>query len=197
MRLRPIIAVLLLAGVAALAGCVVSEGTQPLLSARADELPAARFTITSPAFGNGSCIPREYTAPRAGGTNASIPLSWENPPADTQSFALEVFDTHPKGKKKVHWMVVDIPSYARYLAIGASGSDMPGAAWELCNSTGKRGWAGIIPQRRTGTHRYEIRMWALDTPTVEIPQRCSHEQFSKAVRGHALAVARMVGTFRR
>lgn len=197
MRLRAFIAVLILAVVGMIAGCVLSEGTRPLLSAETDELPAARFSLTSPAFTNGAPIPREYAAPRAGGRNASIPLTWDNAPDETQSFALEVFDTHPKAKKRVHWMVVDIPAYSRCLAIGASCSEMPGAAWELFNSAGQRGWAGVMPRIRTGVHRYEIRMWALDTPTVEIPPRATHEQFSDEVEDHAIAVARMVGTFKR
>lgn len=197
MRLRPYIALLTLVVLGLIAGCVVAENDSPSISAESTAAPRTDFAVTSPAFGDGAPIPRDYATRIAGGSNLSVPLAWMNPPEGTCSFAIEVVDTHPKAKDNVHWLVVDIPPEATYLPIGASCSQMPGTAYELRNGFGRRGWCGPRQRRKSGVHRYRVCIYALDTPNVEIPAKVTLEDFRNAMKGHTLAAATMTGTFRR
>lgn len=197
MRFRPFIALLTLALLGLIAGCVVADDDSPSISAESTNAPHTDFAVTSPAFGDGGPIPRDYAAGAAGGSNLSVPLAWVNPPEGTRSYAIEVVDTHPRAKDKVHWLVVDIPPDATYLPIGASCSEMPGTAYELRNAFGSRGWCGPRQRRKSGLHRYRVCVYALDSQTVEIPAKVTLEDFRAAMEGHTLAAATITGTFRR
>src|SRR5512135_302067 len=65
--------------------------------------------LTSTAFKDGAKIGIQYVMPGAGGKNLSLPVSWQNSPAGTKSFALSVVDPHPVARNWVHWLVINIP----------------------------------------------------------------------------------------
>lgn len=133
----------------------------------------------------------------AGGRNVSIPLSWNNPPKGTRSFAIETVDMHPVAQEWVHWFVVDIPPETGEVAEGASGSAMPKGARELGNGFGATGWGGPAPPPGTGVHEYRTTVYALDTPTVDVPQNATIDEYRAAVVPRALATAQISGTFER
>lgn len=64
------------------------------------------FSITSPALMNGGALPADLKCPRGGGDGLSPPLSWTNPPAGTQSFAI-IMHHYPRGRVEG----VDAPSH--------------------------------------------------------------------------------------
>ena len=68
------------------------------------------FTLSSPAFANGESIPKIYTC---GGEGISPELTWNEPPAGTQSFAL-IFDD-PDANGFTHWIIYNIPADRRGL----------------------------------------------------------------------------------
>jgi len=155
------------------------------------------MTVSSPAFADGARMPAEHVMPAAGGRNTSVPLAWSGQPEGTQSFAIEVFDLHPIAHRWVHWLVVDIPADVTHLPAGASGPSMPEGARELVNGFGTRGWGGPQPPPGSGSHDYRITVYALDAPTVDVPDGASLDQFRSAIDRHSLAVSSMVGTFQR
>jgi Raf kinase inhibitor-like YbhB/YbcL family protein len=153
--------------------------------------------ITSGAFKDGGKIPLKYVMPGAGGQNVSVPLTWANAPAGTQSFALSAVDPHPVARNWVHWLVIDIPKDATALPEGASGRSMPKSAVELQNSFGSPGYGGPQPPRGSGDHPYVFTLYALSVPKVEISKSAGLAAFKQALEGKILATATITGYFGR
>jgi Raf kinase inhibitor-like YbhB/YbcL family protein len=122
--------------------------------------------------------------------NLSPPLSWENVPQGTQSFALAVVDRHPVARNYVHWLVIDMSADVISLKEGASGRAlMPAGSREL------KAYGG--PNPPSGSHDYEFTLYALKTEKLDLPEKGSLETFTKAVEQSSLATAKLVGTFAR
>jgi Raf kinase inhibitor-like YbhB/YbcL family protein len=153
--------------------------------------------ITSSAFPDGGKISGQYVMPGAGGRNLSVPLSWANPPAGTQSFALSMVDPHPIARNWVHWLVIDIPPDVASLPEAASGQRMPKGAVELKNSFGDLGYGGPQPPRGSGDHPYVFTLYALSVPKVELAKAASLAAFNQALQGKTLATATLTGYFGR
>jgi uncharacterized protein (TIGR03437 family) len=71
------------------------------------------FTLTSLAGVNGGSLPADYTCD---GTGSTIPLSWSNPPAGTQEFALLLSTAPTPGTIKYDWVLYHIPPATTSLA---------------------------------------------------------------------------------
>lgn len=155
---------------------------------------SASFAVTSDFKNNGPMArPHAYTGE---GQNVSIPLKWEKPPEKTQSLAIAVVDLHPIANHWVHWLVVDIPPQTREMLEGASGtSEMPGT--ELVNSFGETGYGGPMPPPGSGSHRYEVTVYALSVPSLKLPKNTTLNEFKKAIAGKVLGEAVITGTYQR
>ncbi len=151
--------------------------------------------ISTEAFSNQGNIPVKYCMPGAGGENISFPVEWSDVPESTQSFALSVHDPHPIANNWIHWLTVDIPPHVRSLPENSSGPNMPGGARELQNSFGKPGYGGPQPPKGTGEHPYVVTIYALDVKSVDVPDKCSLEDFQQAIEGHVLESAEITGLF--
>ena len=68
--------------------------------------------LMSSAFGEGEAIPVRYTCD---GEGLSPPLSWSEPPAETESLVLIVEDPDAPAGTWVHWVVFDLPPETRSL----------------------------------------------------------------------------------
>ena len=153
--------------------------------------------ITSSAFSDGGKIPIQYVMPGAGGQNVSVPLTWSNPPAGTQSFALAMVDPHPIAHNWVHWLVIDLPREATSLPPGASGKQMPKGAVELKNSFGELGYGGPQPPRGSGDHPYVFTLYALKVAKLDLGANASLPNFKKALEGKTLGSATITGKYGR
>jgi Raf kinase inhibitor-like YbhB/YbcL family protein len=152
------------------------------------------FSLTSSAFANHADMPRKHTAD---GANVSPPLRWSDAPAQTRSFALIVDDPDapdPSAPRRtwVHWVLYDIPVTANSLAEDAAGGNLPAGS-----RTGRNDWARADyggPAPPVGRHRYFHTLYALDTvlPDLQLPTK---SQLLKAMQGHVLAKAQLVGTY--
>ena len=148
--------------------------------------------LTSDAFTNGQSIPAKYACT---GRNISPALSWSEPPAGTQSFALIVDDPDAPMGTWVHWVLFNIPPDRRNLeenlpVIGKNTD--PEAIFVGKNSSGKIGYDGPCPP--SGTHRYYFKLYALDTVMSLLPG-ATKEQALQEMEGHVLAQAELMGTF--
>jgi Raf kinase inhibitor-like YbhB/YbcL family protein len=161
--------------------------------------PAAKFALSSAAFGDGKAIPtRHATKGVSGGQNVSPPLSWANLPEGTRSLAVACIDRHPVANSSLHWLVINIPTSVKVLPEGASGTTMlPAGAKELENTFGTTGWEGPLPPRGSGTHPYEFQLCALSVQTLNLPVNTNLASFNKAIEGKVLATAKVVGTYER
>jgi Raf kinase inhibitor-like YbhB/YbcL family protein len=146
------------------------------------------FKLTSDAFATGQSIPAKYSCI---GKNISPALAWTEPPAGTQAFALIVDDPDAPMGTWVHWVLFNIPAATRSLAEGLSvkgdGNIVAGK-----NSSGRLSYDGPCPP--SGTHRYFFKLYALDT-TLSLQSGVTKDQLLKAMNGHILAQAELMGTF--
>ncbi len=149
------------------------------------ELKSQAFTAEHP-------IPSRHTCD---GQDASPPLSWSEPPAGTKSFALVSDDPDAPGGVWVHWVVWNIPASARALAESLSKKEsLPDGTKQGTTDFGRIGYGGPCPP--SGTHRYYFRLHALDT-TLVLPASTTKEDLERAMRGHILAQAELMGTYKR
>jgi Raf kinase inhibitor-like YbhB/YbcL family protein len=142
--------------------------------------------LTSDAFGNGQSIPAKYSCI---GKNISPALVWTEPPAATQSFTMIVDDPDAPGRTWVHWVLFNIPANMRNLQEGFSADSSIVAG---NNSSGKPSYQGPCPP--SGTHRYFFKLYALDK-TLSLSSGATKDQLLKAMDGHILAQAELMGTF--
>jgi hypothetical protein len=155
---------------------------------------AMSFRLSSGAFAPLGAIPKRHTCD---GEDLSPPLSWTGAPAGTKSFALVVDDPDapdPAAPRMiwVHWVIYDLPVTATALPEGVATKDLPHGTLEGLNDWHKPGWRGPCPP--VGRHRYFHRLYALDIvlPDLHRPTRAALE---KAMAGHVLAKAELVGTY--
>ncbi|MCH9643822.1 MAG: YbhB/YbcL family Raf kinase inhibitor-like protein [Gammaproteobacteria bacterium] len=142
--------------------------------------------LTSPAFANNHHIPIEYTCK---GKNVSIPLSWSKVPRGTKSFVLIMEDPDtPKGVR-YHWGLYNIPAKKHRLRVGQA-LEGPDEHYAM-NSWGKAEYQGPCPPQ--GTHRYTIKLYALDTRLRFFEKEVSIEQIEDAMIGHIIADAKLRG----
>jgi Raf kinase inhibitor-like YbhB/YbcL family protein len=148
--------------------------------------------IKSSAFGSGEMIASKYTCD---GADFSPPLQWAGSPAGTKSFALICDDPDAPMGTWVHWVIYDIPPTATMLAEGITREkDLPGGGTQGVNDFRKIGYGGPCPPG--GTHRYFFKLYALDTMHGLKPG-ITKDQLLKAMKGHILAEAQLMGTYRR
>jgi len=147
----------------------------------------ASFTLTSPAFAAGKPIPPRFTAD---GADVSPPLTIGDPPPGTASFALIMDDPDAPMGTWVHWVVWNIPAATREIPEGR----LPSGAVEGRNSWHRTGYGGPAPP--SGTHRYFFKLYALDI-TLDLPAATGKAELLRAMEGHVLAKAELMGTYSR
>lgn len=153
---------------------------------------AMTFQMTSTAFAQGGVIPRQYTCD---GKDMSPPLQWGEPPAGTRSFALICDDPDAPAGIWVHWVLYNMPAAARSLpeALPAT-AELPDGSRHGQNSWRRLGYGGPCPP--SGTHRYVFKLYALGT-VLDIKPGANKQQLLKAMEGHILGQAELMGTYSR
>jgi Raf kinase inhibitor-like YbhB/YbcL family protein len=157
---------------------------------------AMALTIASSAFGNGGTIPAQYTCD---GNDRSPPLSWSGVPAAAKSLVLIVDDPDapdPAAPKVtwVHWVLYNLPADATGLAANVTSAALPAGSREGLNDWHRPGYGGPCPP--VGQHRYFFKLYALDVELANLGQ-ASKSQLEKAMRGHVVDQAVLLGTYRR
>ena len=149
------------------------------------------FEITSTAFQPNGMIPTKYTCD---GEDVSPPLAWKEAPAGTESFALISDDPDAPGKTWVHWVLYNVPATANGLPEGGLQSGVIDAGEEGSTDFGRVGYGGPCPP--SGVHRYYFKLYALDT-TLSLPSSTTRKDLEKAMQGHTLAQAELMGKYSR
>lgn len=148
--------------------------------------------IESPAFEPAGSIPPEHTCD---GKDVSPPLAWTDPPAGTASFALICDDPDAPAGTWVHWVLWNIPPAERRLTKGiARTAELTGGACQGTNDFRRLGYGGPCPP--SGTHRYFFRLFALDA-TLNLSAGATREELERAMSGHVLGRAELMGRYRR
>ncbi len=171
-----------------LSSCSSSETPTEIAATEAD----TSMELKSDAFVNGQSIPAKYTCT---GKNTSPALTWSDPPAGTQSFALIVDDPDAPMGTWVHWVLFNIPAQARSLQedLPVTGKNVDqNAIYFGKNSSGNTRYDGPCPP--SGTHRYYIKLYAVDT-TISLLPGATKEDVLREMKGHILAQGELMGTF--
>jgi Raf kinase inhibitor-like YbhB/YbcL family protein len=148
--------------------------------------------LKSTAFVDGGMISSRYTCD---GRNVSPPLSWEEAPAKTRTFALICDDPDAPSGDWVHWVIYDLPPDLHGLPEGvATVKVLPDGSKQGINDSVKIGYDGPYPPG--GTHRYYFKLYALDASPGLAPGKTKADVLSK-MKGHVLAQAQLMGKYSR
>jgi Raf kinase inhibitor-like YbhB/YbcL family protein len=148
--------------------------------------------MKSSSFREGGMIPAQFTCD---GRNISPALSWSGAPAETKSFALISDDPDAPAGTWVHWVIFDIPAGVSGLPENMSRQeDIAGLGENGNNSYRRPGYDGPCPPG--GTHRYYFKLYALDA-LLKLKPGATKEELLKAMKGHVLAEAQMMGKYKR
>ncbi len=147
-------------------------------------ITASVFQVTSPAFSLNGKIPVKYTC---SGEDINPPLSIRGIPEGTKTLVLIMDDPDAPMGTWVHWVVYNIPPVE---IVGEN--SVPGQ--QALNSFGKIDYGGPCPP--IGTHRYFFKVYALDT-SLTPSSKWAKADVVKAMKGHVLAEAELMGLFSR
>jgi Raf kinase inhibitor-like YbhB/YbcL family protein len=153
------------------------------------------FQLVSSAFEDGGMIPAKYTCD---GDNVSPPLAWTYPPDGTAGFALVMDDPDAEevaGKIWVHWLFYNLPADARSLpeAVPRGLALYPNARAGKGDSGD--GYFGPCPPKGRA-HGDHFKLYALDAD-LDLRGGMLKPELLEAMDGHVLALAELVGEYRR
>lgn len=140
--------------------------------------------LTSPEFNHNGMIPERFTCD---GEDVNPALNIEDVPSDAKSLALIVDDPDAPMGTWVHWVVFDIPVASRI-----EENSVPGK--QGMNDFRKLAYGGPCPP--SGTHRYFFKLYALDC-RLQLEEGTRKEDVERAMQGHILAQAELIGLYRR
>jgi Raf kinase inhibitor-like YbhB/YbcL family protein len=161
--------------------------------------PVPSFTLRSDDVLSGEPVPvkhafNDWGAP---GENISPHLAWEGFPAETQSFAVTMFDPDaPTASGFWHWHVLDIPVGVTELPQGAGRDDqsLPGG-FHTTNDYGVAHYGGPAPPAGDRPHRYFIVVHALDVESLGLAADTRSAAVGFNLTMHTLARATLVPVF--
>lgn len=159
--------------------------------------PPSKFKLMSSAYAEGSMIPTQYSC--ADPNAASPALSWSNPPAAAQSFAVIFHDTDAAPMKGVmdvtHWIFWGIPASATSVPAGVKPDTSDGMVQGV-NIRKVNGYQPPCPPPGATPHHYIFEIYALDA-AVDLPAGSSRADLLKAMDGHVVGKASYLGLFGR
>ena len=168
----------------------------------------SKFIVESPNLKNGDTLPKEHVSNTFGcqGGNVSMPLAWSNPPKDTKSFAITMYDPDaPTGSGWWHWIVFNIPLNIQKLPKGVDFRSFPDKPIATPVSTpiesrtdfGKPGYGGACPPKGDDRHRYVLTVWALDTPKLPLDAQASGAMVGFFLNRHQIQKAGLTTYYQR
>jgi Raf kinase inhibitor-like YbhB/YbcL family protein len=130
------------------------------------------------------------------GADVSPPLEWSAAPPATRTFALICDDPDAPGKTWVHWVLFNLPANTNRLIENVAKADLlEGGARQGTTDFGRVGYGGPCPPPGK-PHRYFFRLYALDRP-LDLPPGAGKAELERAMKGHVLAEAQVMGTYGR
>ncbi len=149
--------------------------------------------LTSSDFTAGGPIPIRFTCE---GENVSPEFSWKEAPNEAKSFALIIHD--PDARRPggfTHWVLYNIPGDKGHLEPEVPKREqVPGTGVQGRNDSGEIGYTGPCPP--SGTHRYFVRLFALDAE-LHLRPGATHDELTSVMERHILAKAELMGTYRK
>lgn len=144
------------------------------------------MNITSKAFKNDEAMPVRYSCQ---GDGVNPPLEFADAPKEAQTLALIVDDPDAPGQTFVHWVMWNMP--ATMAAIPENWEPEPGVSVGA-NGAGKNSWYPACPP--SGVHHYHFKLYALNQK-LDLAEGSSKAELEKAMDGHIVGQAELVGTY--
>jgi len=150
------------------------------------------LSMSSTAFTHEGVIPTRHACD---GADVSPPLAWSGVPEGAASLVLIVDDPDAPEPESpwVHWVLYNIPPSTTALAESTDHQALPPGTQAGVNGWKRPGWRGPCPP--SGRHRYYFRLYALDA--LIHPSGASRHDVEKAMHGHILGQAVLMGTYQR
>jgi len=152
-----------------------------------EEEQMGELKLSSFAFQDNGDIPQKYTCD---GIDVNPPLKIDNVPSETKSLALIVDDPDAPMGTWVHWIVWNIDPKTTEI----KEDTVPQGALQGVNDFRKNDYGGPCPP--SGRHRYFFKLYALDT-ILNRGMTAKKADIERAMKGHILAEAQIIGLYRR
>jgi Raf kinase inhibitor-like YbhB/YbcL family protein len=94
----------------------------------------------------------------------------------------------------VHWVLYNLPAATRVLPAGMNPQKLPIGTKGGQNNWRRTGYGGPCPP--IGRHRYLHKLYAVDTVFPDL-RRATKSQLERAMAGHVLAQAELIGTYKK
>ena len=150
------------------------------------------FRIGSPAFENGSMIPKKYTCD---GEDISPPLKWHDLPEGTKSLALVCDDPDAPLMTWVHWVIYCIPPTKDGLEEGIPNKEILEYGKQGKNSWGRIGYGGPCPPGKK-PHRYFFKLYAIDE-AIDLKPGLKKKELLKKIEAHVIEKTEIMGRYGR
>lgn len=151
--------------------------------------------VTS-TFSAKTVMPKQYTGE---GADESPPLHIDGIPPEAKTVAVIMDDPDAPVGTFTHWVLwnypVSGPSIALPQGLLKTGK-LPNGALQGITDFGRQGYNGPMPPRGHGIHHYHIKVYALDS-ALSIPNTRAKADLERAMKGHILAQAELVGLYER
>lgn len=135
------------------------------------------------------------------GKNISPELNWQNPPENTRSYAITVYDPDaPTGSGWWHWVVFDIPKNITSLKAGAGNLKnnlSPKGSIQSINDFGNAGYGGACPPGGDKPHRYIFTVYALNVEKLGVGAKSPPAMVGSFLNQHTIAKASLIAYYSR
>jgi len=157
---------------------------------------AQTFTLKSDELGGQATNKELFNGFGCSGLNISPQLCWENPPADTKSFAITIHDPDaPTGSGWWHWLVYDISKETLNIPANAGNPELnllPKGAIQSITDFGKLGYGGPCPPKGHGFHQYIITVYALKTEKLNLDAMSNAALVGYTINSNLIEKASMI-----
>jgi len=169
----------------------------------ASQAALAELSLTSKDIiaGESMLKAHEFIGFGCAGQNLSPQLSWQGAPKDTKSFAITAYDPDaPTGSGWWHWLVINVPVTINSLDTGAGSPEkalLPKGSQTFRSDYGKYEFGGACPPKGDDAHRYQFKVFALNTDNLELPKESSAALVGYYLNAHAIETATLEALYKR
>jgi Raf kinase inhibitor-like YbhB/YbcL family protein len=151
--------------------------------------------ISSSAFKFGEEIPKKYACDDI---DISPPLTWSGAPEGTKSFVLICDDPDAPVGTWIHWVLYNIPAETTQLPENVQKIEvLADNAQQGQNDFRRTGYGGPCPPPGHGYHRYFFKLYAVDTTLNLQAGKATKADVLRAIDGHILIEAKLMGKYKR
>ncbi len=159
------------------------------------------FTLRSKDLGGQFSQKNVFNKFDCTGKNISPQLYWINPPENTKSFAVTMYDFDaPTGSGWWHWLVFNIPASIHELKPDAGNIEnqlMPIEAIQSITDFGTYGYGGPCPPRGDAVHTYMITVYALKVNNLGLNKNSNPATVGFYIHSNTLAKASLIVYYKR